>query len=56
MLYSKSENKKYTEMAMEFDREFYTPNRDDAKLFKYMYLIFYMLACKGNFFTKFEEK
>lgn len=55
MLYSKAENKKYTEMAMEFDKEFYTPYRDDNKLFKYMYLIFYMLACKGNFFTKFED-
>ena len=56
MLYSKEANKKYTEMAKEFDEEFYTPNRDDNKLYKYMYLIFYMLACKGDFFgTKFEE-
>ena len=55
MLYSKEENKKYTDMAQEFDREFYKPNRDDNKLFKYMYLIFYMLACKGNFFKKFED-
>lgn len=55
MLYSKEANKKYTDMAQEFDREFYTPNRDDNKLFKDMYLIFYMLACKGNFFKKFED-
>ena len=56
MLYSKSENKKYTEMSMEFDKEFYSGNRDDAKLFKYLYLIFYMLACKGNYFpNRFED-
>ena len=55
MLYSKQENKKYTQMAKEFDEEFYTPGRDDNKLFKYLYLIFYMLACKGNYFTKFED-
>ena len=55
MLYSKDANKKYTDMAQEFDREFYKPDRDDNKLFKDMYLIFYMLACKGNFFKKFED-
>ena len=55
MLYSKSESKKYVQMAKEFDDEFYSGNRDDNKLFKYMYLIFYMLACKGNYFMKFED-
>ena len=55
MLYSKEENKKYVQMAKEFDDEFYAGDRDDNKLFKYMYLIFYMLACKGNFFKKFED-
>lgn len=55
MLYSKSDNKKYTQMSMEFDKEFYSPNRDDNKLFRYMYLIFYMLACKSNYFTKYED-
>lgn len=55
MIYSKPDNKKYTQMCMEFDEEFYSGNRDDNKLFKYLYLIFYMLACKGNYFTKFED-
>jgi len=55
MLYSKADNKRYTQMAKEFDDEFYTEDRDDNKLFKYMYLIFYMLACKSNYFTKFED-
>ena len=42
-------------MCKEFDEEFYKPDRDDEKLFKYLYLIFYMLACKGNYFLKFED-
>ena len=53
MLYSK-DDKKYTTMCKEFDEEFYSGHRDDDKLFKYMYLVFYMLACKSNYFTKFE--
>ena len=55
MIFSKPENKKYTQMCKEFDEEFYKPNRDDNKLFKYMYLMFYMWACKGNYFRKFED-
>ena len=50
MLYSKEEGKRYTMMCKEFDEEFYTDNRDDNKLFGYMYLVFYMLACKSNYF------
>ena len=55
MLYSKPANKSYTDMSIEFDNEFYTDTRDDSKLYKYMYLIFYMLACKKNYFHKFED-
>lgn len=55
MLFSKPENKRYTMMCKEFDEEFYKPNRDDNKLFKYMYCMFYMWACKGNYFKKFED-
>ncbi len=55
MLYSKDANKKYTTMCKEFDEEFYTPNRDDSKLFGYMYLVFYMLACKSGYFQRFED-
>lgn len=55
MLYSKDANKKYTDMCKEFDEEFYKPDRDDNKLFGYMYLVFYMFACKGGFFQKFED-
>lgn len=55
MLYSKPEDKRYVDMCKEFDEEFYTPNRDNDKMFKYMYLTFYMLACKHNYFKKFED-
>ena len=55
MLYSKDANKKYTTMCKEFDEEFYTDNRDDNKLFGYMYLVFYMLACKSSYFQRFED-
>ena len=48
MLYTKDE-KKYVEMCQIFDKEFYEEDRDNAKLFKYLYLIFYMLACKENY-------
>lgn len=54
MLYNK-DSKRYTEMCQIFDREFYEPNRDDEKLFKYMYLTFFMLASKSNFFQRYED-
>lgn len=50
MRISKPYDKTYTDMAMEFDKEFYTPNRDDSKLYSYVYLLFYMLASKRGFF------
>jgi len=52
MLYSKNDDKRYTMMCKEFDEEFPLPTRDDTKLYRIMYLVFYMLACKGNFFQK----
>ena len=55
MLYSKDYDKKYTTMCMEFDEEFYSGHRDDDKLFKYMYLVFYMLACKSGYFRDFRD-
>ena len=52
MLYSKNDDKRYTMMCKEFDEEFPKPDRDDAKLYRTMYLVFYMLACKENFFSR----
>lgn len=50
MLFSKNDDKRYTMMCKEFDEEFPKPTRDDTKLYRTMYLVFYMLACKENFF------
>ena len=50
MLYTKNDDKRYTMMCKEFDEEFPKPDRDDNKLYRTMYLVFYMLACKENFF------
>ena len=55
MVYHKDKDKKYTDLCKEFDAEFYTENRDDAKLFKTMYLVYYMLASKGKFFKNVNE-
>lgn len=48
--FTKPANKRYVDMCIEFDREFYEPNRDDEKLFGYMFLLFKMLAYKSNYF------
>lgn len=55
MLYSNSSKMKYTDMCIFFDENFYSPYRDDEKCYKYLYLIYYMLACKKKYFHKFEE-
>lgn len=50
MFWKKPDNKSWTDLCKEFDKEFYEPDRDDTKLYKYMYAIYYMLACKSKFF------
>lgn len=47
----------YTRMAIYFDLHIYDdPNeRDDNKLYQYLYLIIYMLACKAKYFHNFED-
>lgn len=50
MIYHKDKDKKYTDLCIEFDREFWKEERDDFKLFKNMYLIYYMIASKRKFF------
>jgi hypothetical protein len=54
MLFTKPTGMKYTDICMEFDKEFYEKDRDDTKLYRDMYLIYYMLACKKNYFPKYE--
>lgn len=55
MLFNKDPNMRYVDMCAEFDNEFYTEGRNDTKLFKYMYLVYYMFACKNNYFKRFED-
>lgn len=55
MSYAKPEGMKYTDLCIEFDNEFYTENRDDEKLYRYMYLIFRMLAFKKSYFRNFAD-
>lgn len=50
MLYKKPANKTYVQMAIEFDKEFWEEGRSDEKLYKYMYLLYYMLASKKKYF------
>lgn len=53
--FTKPSNKRYVDMCIEFDREFYGPCRDDEKLFSYMFLLFKMFAHKGNYFKNPED-
>ena len=55
MLFNKDPNMRYVDMCAEFDNEFYSGQRNDTKLFKYMYLVYYMFACKNNYFKRFED-
>jgi hypothetical protein len=55
MLYNKPAGKTYVKLAMEFDNEFYSGHRNDTKLYQYMYLLYYMLACKKKYFHRFED-
>lgn len=45
----------YSRMAVAFDNEFYTENRDDTKLYQYLYFIIYMLASKKRYFVGAES-
>lgn len=55
MLFSKPDDLRYVDMCKEFDEEFYSGHRDDTKLFKYMYWMYYMLACKAKLFEKISD-
>ena len=57
MTFNKPANVTYTEMAMYFDAHIYDDPkvRDDSTLYKYLYLLTYMLACKEKYFHKFED-
>lgn len=57
MIYTKPADMAYTDMAKYFDEHFWTDEttREDLTLYKYLYLIFYMLAATKKYFHKFED-
>lgn len=55
MTYVKPSHLKYTDLAIYFDNNFYTPNRNDDLLYQYVYLLVYMLACKKRYFLKYDD-
>ena len=55
MTFNKPVDVTYVQMAIIFDKEFYTKDRNDEKLYSYMYHLIYMLACKKHYFTKWVD-
>ena len=53
--FTKPAGKRYVDMCIEFDNEFYGPDRDDDKLFCYVFLLFKMFAYKSNYFRDRED-
>ena len=45
----------HSKMAIYFDENFYSNERDDENCYKYMYLIYYMLACKNKYFASYSD-
>lgn len=45
----------HSRMSIWFDEHFYDENRDDYTCFRYLYLIYHMLARVKHFFFKFED-
>jgi len=56
-LYTNNENLKVVDMCKIFDEEFPLENRDDNKLFKYLYLIIYAVTLKEKptWFQRYED-
>lgn len=55
MTYNKPPNMTFTAMAIYFDNNIYTSDRDDNILYQYLYHICYMLACKLRYFRDYED-
>ena len=55
MLFNKEPGMKYTDMAIFFDENFYSEDCDDEKCYKYMYLLYHMLASKKKYFYSYED-
>lgn len=50
MIFKKPEGVRYVDMAMYIDEHVYEPNHDEAKIFEYLYHLFYILAVKKCYF------
>lgn len=45
----------HSKMAIYFDENFYSEKRNDNNCYRYMYLIYYMLACGKKYFHNYED-
>lgn len=45
----------HTKMSIYFDENFYSDHRNDENCHKYIYLIYYMLACQAKYFHKYDD-
>lgn len=54
MIYNKPKNISYTDMAIWLDNNVYVDDRDDDKIFEYLYHLAYMLTRKAKYFNNTE--
>ena len=45
----------HSKMSIYFDENFYSDHRNDENCYRYMYLIYYMLACKKKYFRNYND-
>lgn len=55
MTYAKPAGVSYTQMAIYIDEHIYSDNKDEEKLYTYMYHLAIMLATKGAYYSSAEE-
>lgn len=55
MTYNKPPGMRYVDMAIYFDENIGKPDRDDERLFQYLYHLFYMLSSKAKYFHLYED-
>lgn len=55
MTYIKPKDITYTQMAIYIDEHIYNDNKDEQKLFEYMYHLYYILAVKKCYFNESKE-
>lgn len=54
-LFKKPKDVRYVDMAIAIDNEFYSDSCDYDKMYTYMYLLSYMLACKKRYFSEIRD-